>query len=231
MKGGGRGTLYHTSDLFGWSVAISADASAIAVGAWNDATTARGIFTNVGDMDDAEHWIGASRGVGSVYLYTYDGNALVQQAYIAPSAPTGPSHFGSSVQLSYDGFTLGVGAPYDQGAATDVNGDDSLRASSIQGAAFVYVTPQSSIAWRRLAYLKAHFEITNQWQAFAWPRSISLSGDGNSVSVGEPRDRNCGDPNPINGDPRNYCNGEVGPSSYFGSAYVFSNTLYNILTQ
>ena len=78
-------------DLFGFSVALSADGSTLAVGATGaDAG---------GNVDQ-----------GGVAVYTRDGG-WAEQAALTLAKPTAKANFGSSVVLSADGNTLAVGSP------------------------------------------------------------------------------------------------------------------------
>ncbi len=148
-----------TGDGFGYSVAISGDT--IVVGAPFEASAATGIN---GDQSD-----NAASESGAAYVFTRDGSGhWSQQAYLKPSNTGSGDRFGSSVAISGD--TIVVGAPWEDSAATGVNGDQANNAQSISGAAYVF-TRNGSI-WSQQAYLKAD---SNYEMLFG--RSVAISGD------------------------------------------------------
>lgn len=82
-------------DNYGDAVAISADATTIAVG--------------------APHEVGGnSYQVGGVYIYTQVSGTWTQQAHLTPGAVPNSAKFGTSIALSSDGNTCIVGAPNEQ---------------------------------------------------------------------------------------------------------------------
>lgn len=85
---------------FGFVVAISADATTIAVGAPYEAGT-------------------NANQVGGVYIYTQVAGTWTQQAHLTPGALMGSAQFGYAVALSADGNTALVGAPYEDGVQAE----------------------------------------------------------------------------------------------------------------
>jgi hypothetical protein len=83
-------------DLFGRSIALSADGSTLAVGA-NEDSAATGIN---GDQTD-----NSASSAGAVYVFTRSGMSWSQQAYIKASNTNEMDAFGGSVALSADGST------------------------------------------------------------------------------------------------------------------------------
>ncbi|HZJ62923.1 MAG TPA: DUF4215 domain-containing protein [Kofleriaceae bacterium] len=116
-------------DQFGWSVALSSDGTALAIGARGESSAATGIG---GDQTND-----SARLAGAVYLFTRSASSWAQRLYVkAPNSGFG-DQFGSSVALSSDGVILAVGAPGEDSAATGIdgpNGDDSSEA----GAVYIY---------------------------------------------------------------------------------------------
>ena len=89
------------ADVFGRSVALSADGATLAVGA--DAEGSESTTINMGqDNDD-----GLSN--GAVYVFSRAPSGWAQEAYIKPSTTRSYAYFGISVALSADGSTLAVG--------------------------------------------------------------------------------------------------------------------------
>ncbi len=149
-------------DNFGWSMALSGDGQALAVGALNEQSNATGINGNQTDN--------SLQGAGAVYLFNRANSTWSQQAYIKPNAISERDEFGSSVALSFDGQRLAVGA---------INEGDS-------GAAYVFDSVSGQ--WQQVAYLKDTSPL--EYDYFGW--SVSLSGDGNLLAVGAPQDTNEG---------------------------------------
>ncbi len=133
------------NDLFGSSVALSADGSTLAVGAPDEASAATGIGGNQADN--------SAPGAGAVYVFTRSGTAWSQQAYVKASNTDADDRFGDSVALSADGSTLAVGAVVEASAATGIGGNQADN--SAQDAGAVYVFTRSGTTWSQQAYVKA----------------------------------------------------------------------------
>ena len=95
--------------LLGDSVATSGDGNTIAVGAPNESSGAKGINGNQNDNSVYSS--------GAVYVFTRNGNAWAQQAYVKASNPTMSAEFGHIVVLSADGNTMAVSAYFEIGRA------------------------------------------------------------------------------------------------------------------
>ncbi len=195
-------------DLFGDSIALSADGSTLAVGAPGESSNARGIN---GDQTNNR-----SRGAGAVYVFSRSGSSWNQQAYLKASN-TEPAetyitpektvlnshHFGSAVALSADGSILAVAAPREASNASGVNGRQD--STSAPGAGAVYVFSRSSVTWVQQAYVKA----SNAEADDLFGSSIALSASGTTLAVGAPGEDSNG--NPIDNSVKNS-----------GAAYVFT---------
>ncbi len=103
--------------------------------------------------------------VGSVVVYTRTGDVWTKEATL--STP-GNINQGFSVSLSGDGNTLAVGAPYTNGS---------------NGSALVYT--RTGTTWSSATVLVGSGNTGASQQGW----SVSLSGDGNTLAVGGPRDR------------------------------------------
>src|SRR5207302_1588638 len=125
--------------------AISADGNTVAVGAPHENSGAKGINGNQNDK--------SVYSAGAVYVFTRQGNNLVQQAYVKASNPMESANFGSSVALSRDGNTMAVAAYYESSAATGINGNQNDH--SIPEAGAVYVFTRTGTSWSQQAYIKA----------------------------------------------------------------------------
>jgi cysteine-rich repeat protein len=148
-------------DRFGWSVALSADGSTLAVGAYVEDSAATGIN---GDQTN-----NSAPDSGAVYVFTRSGTAWSQQAYVKASSIGTSDFFGFSVALSGDGATLAVGAVFDDGVA---------NSTTDSGAAYVFT--RSGVTWSQQAYITA----SNAEGSDELGYSIALSGDGSTLAVG-----------------------------------------------
>jgi hypothetical protein len=156
-------------DAFGQSVALSADGNTMAVGAYKEASGARGIDGNQTDDSVANS--------GAVYIFSRSAGRWSQQAYVKASNTGSDAWFGSSVALSADGNTLAVGAPQEASSATGIDGNQADNSAADSGA--VYVFTRSSGTWSQQAYVKAsNAEAYDFFGSF-----VALSADGNTLGV------------------------------------------------
>jgi hypothetical protein len=155
-------------DAFGTSVALSANGTTLAVGAFHE---------NSGNHSEADN---NADDAGAVYVFTYDGAIWVKQAYVKADHPDQDDQFGASVALSADGSTLAVGAPTEDGNARTINGDQTNNDAPAAGAAYVF--RRSGGAWTQEAYIKP----SNLDDYDAFGTSVSLSADGATLAVGAP---------------------------------------------
>jgi len=117
-----KGSNTGAGDLFGTSVALTADGATLAVGALLEASAASGIDGN--QCDDS------TPAAGAVYMFARNGSRWSQQTYIKASNPDTGDGFGSSLALSADSTTLAVGAATEGSAATGINGDQGDNSGS-----------------------------------------------------------------------------------------------------
>jgi len=134
-------------DFFGHTLALDGDW--LAVGAPQEDSAARGID---GDQEDD-----SANGSGAVYVFERRHDGWRQDAYVKASNAEGDpaggfqaDYFGGALALS--GRTLIVGAPFEDGAATGVNGDQENNDAPSAGAVYVFVR---RAGWSQEAYLKA----------------------------------------------------------------------------
>jgi hypothetical protein len=148
------------TDKFGLAVALSADGSTLAVGAPDEDSNA----TSIGG-DEAND---AATDAGAVHVFVRSGTGWVRQAYVKASNTAAGDAFGRALALSADGSTLAVGAPGEDGTATD------------SGA--VYVFTRSGTAWTQQQRLKAAQPDAND----AFGTAVSLAGDGATLAASAP---------------------------------------------
>ncbi len=157
-------------DRFGRSVALSSDASTLAVGAFLEDSAATGI-----GGDQASN---AADDSGAVYVFRRAGSMWSQEAYLKASNTGAGDEFGARVALSSDGSTLAVGARAESSEATGIGGDQTSDALGGSGA--VYVFRRAGLMWSQEAYIKA--SNTDSGDGFAY--SVALSSDGSTLTVG-----------------------------------------------
>ncbi len=141
---------------------------------------------------------------GARYPLTVDPYA--QQAYLKASNTAAGDYFGLSVSISGD--TVVVAAPYEDSAATGVNGNQADNSASGSGAAYVFV--RTGATWSQQAYLKA----SNSEKSDSFGNSVSISGD--TVVVGADYEDSAA--TGVNG------NQADNSANMSGAAYVFVRT-------
>ena len=112
---------------------------------------------------------------------------LKQTAYIKASNADAYDHFacgganqghsGNSVALSGDGTTMIVGAPYESGGATGINGNQNDNSAYASGAVYVYV--RQGDGWVQQAYVKP----SNTGQSDHFGSSVAVSRDGHTMAI------------------------------------------------
>src|SRR5438094_6488884 len=158
---------------FGFAVALSADGSTLAVGSQMEESSATGIN---GKQDDHSKF-----GAGAVYVYARGGAGWSQQAYIKASNTDQDDQVGFNVALSADGNTLAVSAPYEDSAATGINGNKADNA--MPNSCALYVFSRTGTTWSQQAYIKAsNTGEKDEGDEFGY--SVAVSGDGNTLAVG-----------------------------------------------
>ena len=207
------------SDLFGYSVSISADGTTALVGAH-------------GNDDNGDN-------SGSAYIFTRNGSNWIQSAKLVASDGTSNDYFGHSVSISADGTTALVGAHYDDDKGNDSgsayiftrNGSSWIQSAKLmptdgaaqdrfgysvsisadgttalvgafgdddKGSTFVFIKEGSN--WIQSAKLVASDSTTGD--GFGW--SVSISADGTTALIGA------------------YLDDDKGVDS--GSAYIFTGS-------
>jgi len=152
-------------DRFGKALAL--DGNTLAVGAYLEDSSAEGVNGNETLNDALDS--------GAVYVFTRDSNGdWTQQAYIKASNTDAGDVFGYSVAIHGD--VLAVGAPFEDSAASGLNGAQSSNGATDAGA--VYLFSRQAGTWTQLAYLKATNTDQDDWFGIG----ISLWGD--TLAVG-----------------------------------------------
>ncbi|HLB50434.1 MAG TPA: hypothetical protein VJL59_25710 [Anaerolineales bacterium] len=200
-------------DLFGFSLALSADGNTLAAGAIAEDSRASGINNLAFQNDDT------AASSGAAYVFTRTGTNWTQQAYIKASNADAGDLFGYSVGLSGDGHTLAVGTYDEDGSGRTVNPiPDNLR----NGNGAIYVFERTGDAWRQTTYLKGSRSEIND----AMGVSLVMSEDGSTIAAGT-GDENCLIPgvNPVGCEvSRELPPNAPVPGAASGAAYVWART-------
>jgi hypothetical protein len=159
----------NAQDFFGIAVALSADGSTLAVGAYAEDSGATGVNANQSDN--------SAPNAGAVYVFTRAAGTWTQQAYVKASNTGANDMFGYSVALNSDGSTLAVAAHGEASAATGIDGDQSDN--SAPGAGAVYVFTRAASVWTPQAYVKA----SNTDAGDGFGSNVQLSADGNTLAM------------------------------------------------
>ena len=118
------------NDNFGVSVTLSADGNTLAVGAYDEDSSATGINSGQAENDASN--------AGAVYIFSRSGTTWTQQAYIKASNTEAYDYFGISVALTADGNTLAIGAFAEDSSATGINSDQADNGANGAGAVYLY---------------------------------------------------------------------------------------------
>lgn len=155
-------------DEFGGAVSLSADGNTLAVGA--------------SGVDPASGGFGRSRArnSGAAYVFRFDGNSWVEQAFIEADNRSSGARFGNALTLSNDGNTLAIAAYDEFNGVTGINNTASVAQKRYSGAAYVF--RYDSTGWAQEVYIKAN--ATDVSDKFG--TSLSLSSDGNTLAIGAP---------------------------------------------
>lgn len=166
-------------DRFGEAIALSADGSTLAVGAYAEDSSGTGIDSHLGGFVFAD----SASGSGAVYIFTRDEAAgWSQEAYVKAPDTNADDLFGYSVALSADGSDLAVGAPFEDSGAEGIGGGfDELNGLN-SGA--VYLLGRANGTWSYRAYVKASSNGEND----LFGSDVAIAEDGRTLAVGAIRE-------------------------------------------
>ena len=185
-------------DSFGRAIALDGDT--LVVGVPSEDSPSRGINNDQGNDTTGSN-------SGAVYVYVRANGVWSQEAYIKASNTNANDVFGTSVAVNED--TIAIGAPREDSAARQINGDENSQASRDSGA--VYVFTRTNKTWTQQAYIKA----TNTDDFDSFGGDVALNGNTLAVgAVGEDSNQ----PG-VNGNGQN-----DNSASASGAVYVFTRT-------
>jgi trimeric autotransporter adhesin len=203
------------SDFFGWSIALSADGTTLAVGAPAEDSKAIGVNGEQANND--------STNSGAVYVFIKENGVWKQQAYLKASNTEQPNlnpyrirrndRFGYKVALSDDGNTLAVSALLEDSPSFGINcnqnnyettnygsidasssanpSDDFISAAELNVGA-VYIFSRAGSDWTQDAYVKPIFSTLHAFNRptveLRFGETMALSGDGKTLAVGTTSD-------------------------------------------
>ena len=156
-------------DQFGFSIALSEDGSALAVGAVSEDSIATGI--NGLQTDDS------AASSGAVYLFRKAGNTWAQEAYLKSSNSEAGDLFGYGVGLSADGNALAVAGYDEDGSGKGVNPPNDNGGN---GTGAIYAFDRRGGVWRQTGYFKGSRSQRNDALGY----TVAISGDGNTIAAG-----------------------------------------------
>jgi hypothetical protein len=151
-------------DVFGSSIALSADGSILAVGAPEEDSRSTQIN---GDQED-NSW----PEIGAAYVFKRTNKTWTQQAYLKasqlPSEPRRIMNFGTSIAMNSDGNQIAVGSKWGQ-------------TNSVPGG-IVHIFEYKNDAWiEKHALSASNVESSDQFGKY-----IEMSADGNTIAIGAP---------------------------------------------
>ncbi len=131
------------ADRFGDSVSIADDT--LVAGAPGEQSQATGV--------DGDQLDNGGNAVGAAYVFLRDAMGVWDQtAYLKASNSSSGDEFARAIDVNGD--RLIIGAPFEDGGQTGVDGDEADRSAANAGAAYVF-RRDSSGTWEQEAYLKA----------------------------------------------------------------------------
>lgn len=155
-----------SSDLFGFSVAMSGDGETLVIGSPFESSISRGI-----NADGNNNLAVAS---GAAYVYRLNGAQWDLEAYVKASNATLLDRFGGRVAISHDGNTMAAAAMFED----SLPGSPEERSRPDSGA--LYVFSRTGSAWAQQALLKAKESVISNQLGY----SLALSADGDTLVAG-----------------------------------------------
>ncbi len=156
-------------DQFGFSIAVSADGNTIAAGAISEDSGSKGL--NGTQQDDA------ASSAGAVYVFSRNGSAWTQQAYVKSANNEAGDLFGYGVALSGNGNAMAVAAYDEDGTGRSVNPPDD---NGNPGTGAIYAFERNGTAWRQTGYFKGSRSQRNDALGY----TVAISADGDTIAGG-----------------------------------------------
>lgn len=159
-----------TTDTFGFSLSLSSNGNTLAVGAIGESSNATDV--NGDQINNNASLSGAG------YLFTFNGEFWIQQAYLKASNTGVNDFFGYSIAITLDGTKVAVGARGESSSATGIDGDAYNDEHPNAGA--VYIFKQDQAHWYHHSYVKS----SNTERDDAFGSALALNATGDVIAVG-----------------------------------------------
>ena len=156
-------------DQFGFSIALSGDGNALAVGAITEDSAATGIDGNQADDSAASS--------GAVFLFTRAAGTWTQQAYVKSANSEAGDLFGYGVALSGDGNALAVAGYDEDGSGKGIN---PANDNGLNGSGAIYAFERERGTWRQTGYFKGSRSQRNDALGYA----VAISDGGRTIAAG-----------------------------------------------
>jgi hypothetical protein len=118
-----------SEDGFGGKISLSSSGNTLAVGAYEEGSSATGINGDQSDNSAVES--------GAAYVFTRNDGIWAQQAYITASNSESDDNF-VYVELGEDGNILVVGATGESSSSTGIDNDQNDNSAKNSGAVYIY---------------------------------------------------------------------------------------------
>ena len=176
----------HANELFGYSVALSANGDTLAVGAYDEAGASNVINGPEASVGDPANLLADLRqpGTGAVFVFMRRGTTWSREAYLKASTQDPGDSLGAWVAISDDGNTVAASAPDEDSLTTGVNAVQAGHSGRIgtlddvsSGAVYVFV--RAGARWSQQASFKASNAGIEDWFGLR----LALSGDGDTIAI------------------------------------------------
>jgi len=160
---------YESGDSFGWSVALSADGSKLAISAILE--DGDGLSPDNNNLSDS----------GAVFVYTRDIDGIwTQEAYLKAASAGAGDFFGNALTMSAAGDYLAISA-LGESSGNGMSEDDT---KPLSGAVYVFARDAATGTWQETSYLKA----SNAGAGDLFGQSITFDAGANILVIGAPRE-------------------------------------------
>jgi hypothetical protein len=179
------------NELFGYSVALSANGNTLAVGAYDESggsNRINGPENSLGDPANLRSDL-AQPGTGAVFVFTRTGTTWSREAYLKASTQDPGDSLGAWVAISDDGNTIAASAPDEDSLTTGINAVETGHSGRIgtlddvsSGAIYVFV--RSGATWSQQASFKASNSGIEDWFGYR----LAMSGNGDTLAASAPNE-------------------------------------------
>src|SRR5690606_19768846 len=170
---------------FGQQLALSADGTVLAVGAYADRSTALGIAPRDELQARQSTENGSSGWTGAVYLYQRNSpqDPFTLHDYLKSDyrSESPSERYGHGLAMNASGTVLAVGAIYDRTPTGGINPQPGAGTLSGSGAVYLYHRHDTAAVWQHQAYIKA----LQPQQKYQFGFAVALDASGTRLAVNE----------------------------------------------